>query len=203
MRRTRRPSPISSGSDCRNPIPTRSCITTRRRSSGLSTEITVGRTAAARSPACGRYCCRNCCETGCRKCDRTGRKHGAPRDRLEIDDLGPDQRFWLLAGNRRDMSQKLLRNGDEMLLMTLRPREDQGVGRRSQFDIGAVELETRRTAARQPEIADNLVIDADENPCGCRIVGAWHAAIIGAFEEALGGKADTAQFLRRPAIATP
>src|SRR5437764_6995188 len=101
------------------------------------------------------------------------------------------------------MRQKLFRNGDEMLLMTLRPREDQGLGRRSQFDIGAVELETRSTAARQPEIANNLVIDAVEDPHGCRISGAWHAAIIGAFEEPLGGEADTAQFLGRPAIAAP
>src|SRR5437762_9042701 len=100
------------------------------------------------------------------------------------------------------MSQKLFRDGDKMLLMTLRSREDLGVGRGSQFDIGAVELEPRSTAARQPEIADNLVIDAGKNPRGCRIFG-WHAAIIGAFEEALGGEADAAQFLGRPAIAAP
>src|ERR1051326_9423749 len=97
------------------------------------------------------------------------------------------------------MRQKLFGDGNEALLMALGPREDQCVGWSAQFNIGAVELETRRSAAREPEIADNLVIDARENPRGSRIVGARHPTIIGAFEESLGREADAAQFLRRPA----
>src|SRR5262249_27899523 len=74
---------------------------------------------------------------------------------------------------------------------------------RSEIEIGAVELEASRATAREPEIANDLVVDASENPRGARIGRAEHAAIIRTLEQALRREADAAQRLRRPAVAAP
>src|SRR5205823_6441212 len=88
-------------------------------------------------------------------------------------------------------------------LMGFGTRQDQCIGRGAELEIGAVQLEAGRPTARQPEIAEDLVIDTVEDPGGARIGGARHAAVIRAFKQALRREADPAKDLRRPAIAPP
>src|SRR5215472_19163254 len=90
-----------------------------------------------------------------------------------------------------------------MPLMALRARQDQRIRRGSQRGIGPVELKPGGAAAGQAEIADGLVLDAVEDPRGARVCGAWHAAIIGSLEQALGREADPTQQLRRTVVTTP
>src|SRR3954452_11589118 len=90
-----------------------------------------------------------------------------------------------------------------MALMRFGARQDQRIRRRPEFEIGAVQLETGGPAARQPEIADDLVVYPREDPRRARVVGVRHATIIRALEQPLGGEPNPAKHLRRPAVAPP
>jgi hypothetical protein len=75
--------------------------------------------------------------------------------------------------------------------------------RRSQAALDPIELVAGRAAAAQPEVAQNLVLDAVEDP-GCpRVRGPGRAPVVGTFEQPLGREADSCQRLGRSAVAPP
>ena len=90
-----------------------------------------------------------------------------------------------------------------MGLVALGAAEHDGFGRRAEQRVGAIEFEARGAAAGEAEIADDLALDIVENPGDFRRVGGGQAAVIGAFEAALGGEADADEFLGRAVLAAP
>jgi hypothetical protein len=70
-----------------------------------------------------------------------------------------------------------------MALVALRTRQDQRIGRGSQLEIRPVELEPRGAASRQSEVADDLAVNALEDPRAARVCRAWQAPVIRSLDQ--------------------
>src|SRR5579872_6899963 len=90
-----------------------------------------------------------------------------------------------------------------MGLMIFGTRKQANIRRSSEQGVGAVKLKARGSAAGEPKTADDLAIDAREDPGKVRRVRFFGAAVVGAFKTSLGGKTDTDQALRRAILAPP
>ena len=75
---------------------------------------------------------------------------------------------------------------------------------RAQFRVEPVQFESRRPAAAQSEVAQNVIFYAFEDECHLRVLaGERGAAVMGTEKRSLGGKAHTTEQLWRPAVAAP
>ena len=101
------------------------------------------------------------------------------------------------------MGEKLLGNHHEGVAVPLGGREDDRVGRRAEAEVHPVELETGGATAGKPEVAEDAVRYALEDPGGPRVVGAGRADIVRAHEMPLSGEPHADHPLRRPVVAPP
>src|SRR5262245_41073317 len=87
--------------------------------------------------------------------------------------------------------------------MALRMGHHQCMGRCAIAIFDAVDLDARRTAAQQPEVAEHVAFDTIEHERDPRTPGLFGTPIVRRAIEALGDKADAAQHLRRPTEIPP
>src|SRR5262245_52732003 len=104
------------------------------------------------------------------------------------------------------MGQVLLRyeHPGRLRWVVLAGGDDEGVQRRTQPLVGAIEFEAGRTMRGEAEIADNIVLNTGKHPRHALVLAhAGFEAIIGTGKCALGREPHSGQLLRGAAVAPP
>ena len=73
----------------------------------------------------------------------------------------------------------------------------------AQVEARRVDLLTCRTISQQPEVTDDLVVDAVEHERQARLIGIRTATVVGAAGESLGNETDPHEALRRATEVAP
>src|SRR5215472_1891781 len=134
--------------------------------------------------------------------DRAGSEYGAVVRRGEVDDVRADKRV-LGAAEAWRHEEYLLLHQRIIVGERLGRGQNACVGRRSESEVVAVDLDAGGTAQAEAFAAENLALDALEHPRDAAMVAVRHAAIWHRLVHALGGESDPDELLRRPAAVAP
>ena len=135
--------------------------------------------------------------------DGADREHRSAAPGLEVRHVGADERLRRLSRPGRDVGEELLGDDHEGFTVLLGGREDEGVGRRPEAVVDAVELEAGRAAPAQPEIAEDPIRHPLEDPRRARVVGARGAHVVRADELPLPREPDPGETLGRTVVPPP